>query len=187
MACNPKEEEKAAIMELRKQRYVERIRALAQNSDSHVDLNQQDNLDNGLAAALDFMSQKLAEPNASDTLSHDLTAILELVVPEFSDACKIDLFDKSSCIRRFAKYASDELLLDNNATVVRERADHPTRIKIALSDGISFLGAIEFQRLPHRGPFTMDEHLDAKVLASRVSKRIVRMSHARFSGASYRN
>ncbi|WP_040764933.1 hypothetical protein, partial [Novipirellula maiorica] len=63
----------------------------------------------------------------------------------------------------------------------------PLSIKIALSDGIAFLGTLELRRLPNRRPFTMDEHLDAKVLASRMSKRIVGMPQPRFSEAVHRN
>ncbi|EMI18657.1 hypothetical protein RMSM_04418, partial [Rhodopirellula maiorica SM1] len=84
---------------------------MAHDSHSHVDLSGLDDMDDRLRGALEFMSNKLAEPNDSDSLNDDLAALLELVVPEFADGCNIDLFDSKGGIRRFAKFACDEMLL----------------------------------------------------------------------------
>tara|TARA_R110002167_G_scaffold216277_1_gene421100 strand:- start:26 stop:532 length:507 start_codon:yes stop_codon:yes gene_type:complete len=156
-----------------KQQVVKRIRAIAPDNKMKVDVYGEDKADEGLNVALNFMSDQLARTEFLNSLDHDLGSLVQLVVPDFADACKIDLFDKSGGIRRFAKYACDDLLLETGYATEHLRAHRPPRMKIALSDGISFLGTIEFQRLPSQPPFTMDEHLDAKVLASRISKRIV--------------
>ncbi|WP_372716819.1 hypothetical protein [Novipirellula sp.] len=174
-------------MKLNNQQFVERIRAIAHDGDTKPSLDGEGELDDRLSVALNFMADQLAGRNVSDSLDHDLAALVHLVVPDFADACKIDLFEQGGGIRRFAKYACDDLLLEPTLPTAHGRADRPSCIKIALSDGISFLGAIEFQRLPTQRPFTMDEHLDAKVLASRISKRVVGITPTRYSGAIYRN
>tara|TARA_R110002073_G_scaffold69905_2_gene173177 strand:+ start:16584 stop:17108 length:525 start_codon:yes stop_codon:yes gene_type:complete len=174
-------------MRLHNQQFVERMRAIAHDGDTNPSVDGEGDLDDGLSVALNFMADRLAGRNVSDSLDHELAALVQLVVPDFSDACKIDLFEQGGSIRRFAKYACDDLLLEPAPHAAHGRASRPFCIKIALSDGIAFLGAIEFQRLPNQRPFTMDEHLDAKVLATRISKRIVGMTPTRYSGTIYRN
>ncbi|WP_442505505.1 hypothetical protein SH528x_004296 [Novipirellula sp. SH528] len=155
------------------------MRAIAPDNKMKVDVYGQDKADDGLNVALNFMSDQLATPDFLNSLDHDFGSLVQLVVPDFADACKIDLFDNSGGIRRFAKYACDDLLFETVHATEHVRAHRPLRMKIALSDGISFLGTIEFQRLPSQQTFTMDEHLDAKVLASRISRRIVGIPQAR--------
>ncbi|TWU24992.1 hypothetical protein Pla52o_12890 [Novipirellula galeiformis] len=159
-------------MELRDQRLTSVLDDLLcmQNDLSMLGVNQTH--DDESRRVFKWVTDSMHARNGSLSLEHELGTIVEMIVPEFSDSCCIDYFASSGCTRRFAAYGSDDLLLATPIRSLTLELDPSRRFKVALADGVKFLGVIEFTRSPDHRSFSSVERLGASVFASRISANI---------------